>query len=543
MNARQPTTRRTELLVRLPDLESPGSTARPALIGGGRTVTYGELASTVDRGSAALRRLGAQRGDRIAIWMDKGPAYAKAILAALHAGCAYVPLDGGQPTGRVGTILDDSEPIVLFTDRHHLALLRGLPPLRSIATIVVADGPPPSELDFPVPVIAWTDFLADADSAGAVPPADIGPDDLAAILYTSGSTGVPKGVKISHRNLTAFTGWARRELDVCADDVFANHASFNFDLSTFDLFVALSVGAAVWIIEDAKARDVAALVAGIQEHGVTVWYSVPSILSLLTSSGALTRDSGRSLRYVLFAGEVYPMPRLRELAAKLEERTILYNLYGPTETNVCTYHRVRPQDLTRDDPLPIGLPVGNARPIIVDENGAQLEGPDAFGELVIEGDCVTLGYWGRESEPPADQHRRQRHPTGDLVTYDEDGLLLYRGRKDRMVKLSGYRIELGEIEAVVLRHPAIADAAVLVTEDRGDARLTLFYTVRGTSDGPSLIDIKRHCAEHLPKYMIPQVASRMDELPRNANGKVDLSRLRAAPALAAAGRTTSAPLS
>ncbi|GAA1894371.1 D-alanine--poly(phosphoribitol) ligase [Actinomadura bangladeshensis] len=512
-----------EHIAGLPELESAEHAARPALLGR-RTITYGRLADTVGRACAAILGLGARPGDRVAIWMDKGPEYAEAVLAALRAGCAYVPIDGGQPAARADTILRDARPIVLFTDRRHLDMLSGT--ASSVRAIVVAGEAPPDSR-----AVAWDAFLADADAgASARERPRVAPSDLAAILYTSGSTGTPKGVKISHRNLAAFTGWARRELDVGAADVFANHASFNFDLSTFDLFVALSVGAAVWIVEDAQARDVAALAAGIREHGVTVWYSVPSILVLLTASGALTAEAARGLRYVLFAGEVYPMPRLRELSGRLPRSAALYNLYGPTETNVCTYHRVRPGDLARDEPPPIGRAVGDARLIVVDEDGRPLDGPDAFGELVVEGDCVTPGYWGRDAEPPAEAHRRHRHATGDLVSRDADGLLVYRGRKDRMVKVSGHRVELGEVEAVVLRHPAIGEAAVLVTGEGTDARLALFYVVRAGADAPGLLDVKRHCAEHLPTYMVPHAAVRLPELPRNANGKVDLGRLRDARA-------------
>jgi amino acid adenylation domain-containing protein len=548
-------------LIRLPRTLPPERADRPALVGE-RTVTHGELRASVASVASGLLGLGAAVGDRVAIWADKGPRYAEAILGALQAGCAYVPLDGGQPVGRVLTILADCAPVALFTDRHHWEQLSGHPLPDSLRTVVVSEdgdedgdggedghghgneagcgsGGTETAGGCPAaPVRTWAEFTAAARHLVLLPTPHR--DDLAALLYTSGSTGTPKGVRISYRNLAAFIRWARSELLVGPDDVFANHASFNFDLSTFDLFTALSAGARVWIVPDDHARDPGALAAGIRAHGVTVWYSVPSVLHLLTASGALTPGVVRTLRHVLFAGEVFPIGQLRALAALLPPGTELYNLYGPTETNVCTYHRVRPADLHRTEPVPIGRPVTGARVSVVDEDGRVLDGPDAFGELIVEGDCVTPGYWRRESEPAAEDHWRHRHATGDLVSYEGDELV-YRGRKDRMVKVSGYRIELGEIEAAVLRHPDIADAAVVLDTAGADRRIALYYTLRTPGRGPGLVALKRHCARFLPRYMLPRTATRLDELPRNANGKTDYRRLSgtagaARPARALPGR-------
>ena len=174
--------------------------------------------------------------------------------------------------------------------------------------------------------------------------------------------------------------------------------------------------------------------------------------------------------------------------------------------------------------MPIGAPVGNARLSVVDEDGRSLEDPGAYGELVVEGDCVTPGYWRREDEPAAEGHRRGRHATGDIVSREDD-LFVYRGRKDRMVKLSGYRVELGEIEAAVLRHEDITDTAVVVAGEGAAARVALYYTLRDGARRPNLIELKRHCSRLLPKYMLPQVATCLEELPRNPNGKTDYRRL------------------
>ncbi|WP_107657375.1 amino acid adenylation domain-containing protein [Nocardia suismassiliense] len=508
----------SDRVIGLPDICSAEHAARPALLGRS-TYSYGELETAVHAVAHRLRELDATIGDRVVIWMDKRPEYVQVMLGALHAGCAYVAVDGAHPASRLSTIVADTEPILLVIDERRLPDVAEMTLPQSIRTVAVvgqADGGGAT-----VPTVGWTDFLANTETV-RVPRAEITPSSLAAILYTSGSTGKPKGVQISHRNLAVFVEWACAELAVGSGDVFANHASFNFDLSTFDVFVALSVGAAVWIISDEQARDPVALADGIREHGVTVWYSVPSVLTLLTTSGSLTPDAVRSLRYVLFAGEVFPKPRLAELATLLHDRTVLYNLYGPTETNVCMYHRVTAQDLASEDPLPLGLPVGDARLLIVDEEVPAFDEVGVYSELVVEGDCVTPGYWRRELL--AEEHRRHRHPTGDLVSCI-DGQIIYRGRKDRMVKLSGYRAELGEIESVILRHCSIEEAAVIASGAGSTARLKVFYTLRAGALDLTLIGLKRHCAEHLPRYMVPAAATCVEALPRNANGKIDYRRL------------------
>jgi amino acid adenylation domain-containing protein len=470
-------------------------------------------------------RLG--RGERVAIWAPKSGAFVTAIYAAMELGGVYAPLDGAQPVERARKILAGAEPAVLVTDRERYATLNGaLPP--SVRLVLLLDGgerdlpaaPEGVELDAAEPLNRELvgDFVPPE-------PMSVGPDDIAAILFTSGSTGMPKGVQISYRNLHAFIGWAVAEFQLTQDDVLTNHAGFHFDLSTFDLFAASAAGAAVWIIREGEQRDVGALADGIRRHGVTTIYCVPSLLTMIASSKALTPEITASLKRVLFAGEVFPIKHLRALAGQLPAECALYNLYGPTETNVCTFHRVRPEDLESTRPVALGLPLPGQEALLLDENGDPIEEEGEIGELVMAGGCVTPGYFNRFDPANHDNHGIGRHATGDLVTR-EGGLLYYCGRKDRMLKINGNRVELGEIEAALSSMSAIHEAAVIAVIGETAQTLIAFFSSRAGDARPGVLEIKRHCSKLLPRYMIPNVIRGMDSLPKNSNGKIDYLALR-----------------
>jgi acyl-coenzyme A synthetase/AMP-(fatty) acid ligase len=349
--------------------------------------------------------------------------------------------------------------------------------------------------------------------------------ELAAILFTSGSTGMPKGVQISYGNLHTFIGWAINKFALSEQDVFSNHAGFHFDLSTFDLFVASAVGGSVWVISDDEQRDVVALAEGIRRLRISVWYSVPSILSLMVNSGAIEKEVAASLRYLIFAGEVFPIRPLRKLRKCLPESCTLYNFYGPTETNVCLYYRVRESDLLRDKPVYIGLPLPGQKAIVVDGRQAPVTGPGCIGELIIEGSCVTPGYRNWIDPANHDNHLRGRHATGDLVGI-ENGFLYFHGRKDRMVKISGYRVELGEIEEVLAAMPEIREVGVVAQITGNAQNLVAFISVDDVEAAPGVLAVKQFCQERLPRYMIPKFVRRLDDLPKSRNGKIDYLALK-----------------
>lgn len=454
----------------------------PAVHSGGTTVTYCELDDLADRQAAGLHAAGVRRGDRVLIWAEKSVEVVALMQASLRLGAVYVPVAPSNPVSRVRLIAEGCTPALVVTD-------------------VTADWGP----DAP----PLSSFAALSTVDGSVPVEHVGPDEPAYILYTSGSTGAPKGVLISHRNALAFVEWAATETGLHAGDRLANHAPFNFDLSVFDLYGAFFAGASVDLAGSDLSYSPAELTDFLHSRGISVWYSVPSaLLLMMRHGGLLDRPAPASLRVCVFAGEPFPIAGVQTLRRAWPD-VRLFNWYGPTETNVVTSYEVTSADLARTG----GLPIGRAC------SGATLTlSPD--GEIVVDGPTVMLGYWGAAPQLGG-------YHTGDVGRYDMAGELEYAGRRDAMVKLRGHRIELGEIETALARHPAVAEVAVVVAGAGIDARLRAVIVPR-PGERVTLLGMKAHCAAHLPKYMIVDDVDLVAELPRTANGKTDRAALAAA---------------
>jgi L-proline---[L-prolyl-carrier protein] ligase len=457
------------------------------------SLSYAELDSAANRLARGLHAAGVRRGDRIALWLDKSGLAVTAMQAALRLGAVYVPVDPGSPGERARRIISDCAPVVVLTSPARAEELDSVPA---------------------VVVTAAESILATDDSP--LPEPGTGEDDLAYILYTSGSTGTPKGVCLSHRNALAFVEWAAQELAAGPDDRFANHAPFHFDLSVLDLYVAFASGASVHLIGQELSFAPRRLVEFLLEERITVWYSVPSVLVLMMRDGGLLDHRPDFLRALLFAGEPFPVKHLRALREQWPDIRFL-NLYGPTETNVCTYHEVDTVPAERDRPVPIGRACSGDTVRAVDVEGRTVA-VGAEGELVVEGPTVMLGYWGR------DPHTGPYH-TGDLVVRLDDGAYEYRGRADQLVKVNGVRVELGDIDAALLSHPNVSEVTTVLDGHGVEARLVAFVVPAGER-GPSLLSLKRHCAKQLPPAMVVHAARTIDELPRNPNGKIDRAELR-----------------
>ncbi|MDX3240503.1 MULTISPECIES: amino acid adenylation domain-containing protein [unclassified Streptomyces] len=460
----------------------------PAVSGPSGALTYGELDAAADAIAARLARQGVRRGDRVVLWAGKSPATVAATQAVLRLGAAYVPVDGSSPVARVAAIARDCAARVVLTNGARIPRIS-------------------AELG---PDVRYEELDGPYEPAPAVDTAT-GPDELAYILYTSGSTGAPKGVCLTHANARAFVDWAYDLLAPGEDDRFANHAPFAFDLSVFDLYVAFRAGASVHLVPPELSFAPMQLVEFLHRERIGVWYSVPSALAvMMRHGGLLDRPAPETLHTVLFAGEPFPIAQLRDLAGWTGAR--MMNLYGPTETNVCTYHEVTKADLDRDRPVPIGIAASGDRVwALRDDGGVATAGEE--GELVVDGPTVMSGYWGR---PPHSGPYR----TGDLVRVLPEGAFDYVGRRDQMVKIRGHRVELGEVESVLENHADVAEAAAVAVGEGVDARLVAFAAPRSGCD-LGVLALRQYLSQRLPRYMVADEVRILSPLPRNGNGKID----------------------
>jgi amino acid adenylation domain-containing protein len=492
-------------------------------------LTYGELEKLSNQLAHALIENGVLPGDRIGLYLHKSPAAIVSIFGIMKTGACYVPVDANAPGLRLLEIGRQCGFRALITSQALYQKLDasfhdGCP----MSAIFFVDNAPATS-----PPIAAFCFADTLPGRPAGPPAvEVIDQDLAYILFTSGSTGTPKGVMLSHLNALTFVNWGAETFGITAEDRLSNHAPFNFDLSVFDIFVAVKAGAAISLVPEGLSVFPLQLSSFIQDQKITVWYSVPMVLTLLQARGKLEQRDLKSLRWILFAGEVFPTKHLRALMEKLPHPRYA-NLYGPTETNVCAYYEVEPFSAEESAPIPIGKACANTNLIAIDSKGNRVSGPGEEGLLYARGSTVMQGYYGRLENTAASfipnpfttGRDEKLYCTGDWVTLDQKGDFLFVGRKDHMIKTRGYRVELGEIEAVMVAHPAVDEAVALPIPD--EAIGNTIHAIVTTADGGSLnaAELKRHCAEKLPAYMVPEKIQFRDSLPRTDNGKIDRRRL------------------
>jgi amino acid adenylation domain-containing protein len=462
-----------------------------AIDGPGGRVGYGELDRRVAALAAGLADRGVRPHDRVVIWCADPVAAIVAMQAVLRLGAAYVPVADDSPVTRTLQVAGDCAAAVVCTTADRIPLIDG-----AGATVVAVD--------------AVAESRTGRAFTGSPP---VNPDDTAYLLYTSGSTGTPKGVVISHRNARAFVDWAAAEFALRPGDRLAGHAALTFDLSVFDVYGAFAAGACVVPVPTALKYDAPRLAGFLSTERISVWYSVPSALMLLMRFGDLTATPPpTALRLILFAGEPFPIQSVKRLARWAGRP--LYNLYGPTETNVCTFHRVTEADLAGGEPLPIGRACCGARLEVVPRPGDA----DGTGELHVEGPTVFQGYWGSPRRPGP-------YVTGDLVRESPDGSLSYLGRVDDMLKVRGHRVEPAEVEAAANAYPGVAASAAVALGSGLDGQLVLVVEP-AEAEAVRTLALRRHLVGRLAGYLLPDRVLVVPGLPRNTRGKVDRDEVR-----------------
>jgi pyochelin synthetase len=487
----------------------------PAIVTGQATMGYGELRRRALHAAAWLREQGVARDELVGLVMRRGLEQLVAILATVIAGAAYLPIEVTLPAERQRHMLADGRV------RRVLTNVAGLDTGGRDTAVLRLDASRP----------------APAGEPAAVPPlAGATPDDLAYVLYTSGTTGVPKGVMVSHRSVANVVADCNARFGVGPGDRFFGISAFNFDLSVYDVFGALSAGAAVVLPDADQASDPAHWLHLCGAAGVTVWNSVPAIVSLLRDQAqADGADALAALRLVMMSGDRIP-PTLPAALRGLKPGLEVVSLGGPTETTIWNVlHPVgADEDGTRS--IPYGRPNANNRAYILDDAGTDM--PDwVTGEICAAGAGLARGYWGDEALTAErfarDPDRGERiYRTGDLGRYLRNGEIDILGRRDFQIKVHGYRIEAGEVETRLVALDAVRQAAVVAQAgERGDRLVA--HLVPSGDERPADAAVREALRRRLPEYMVPSAIVWHDGgLPLTRNGKVDRARLVAAPAAA-----------
>ncbi len=510
--------------------------ARPeaiALVFKDTRLTHGALEQASNRLAHLLKDAGCRRGDRVGLLMPKMPMAIVAMLGALKADAIYVPMDPASPAARQARVLEVSDCRCILAAGPVGKNLRdavAAATLRERPIIGWLDEDAPSEAD---PAPAFTPY--DLPAYPATPPAYANTDaDVAHILFTSGSTGVPKGVMITHASVAQLIQWAAAYFGITPTDRISQHPPLRFDVSTFDVFGTLWAGAELHLVPPELNLLPHKLAQFIRDARLTQWFSVPSVLNLMANFDVVRQDDFSFLRRVLFAGEPLPTPTLIHWMRRLPHVQFT-NLYGPTETTiVSSYYTVPRCPADEREPIPIGSPCGGEELLVLD---AQLRpvGAGDIGDLYIRGVGVSPGYW-RDPEktraaflpyPGGASPQDRIYKTGDLARRGADGLFYFVGRADTQIKSRGYRIELGEIEAALHSLPGLRESAVVAIQSEGfEGWLICCAYVPAPGEGVSTKSLRKDLAALVPGYMLPARWMRYEVLPKNDNGKIDRPQLK-----------------
>lgn len=479
---------------------------KEAYIDENRAITFGELKSDAQKiATGMLEEAGI--GTPVAVYMDKCVECIEGFLGVSYTGAFYVPIDISMPYARVKLIMDTLEAKVVLSRRrdeipeevkeaYHVYYIEDLLQIKEINT----------------------GELARRNRAR------IDQDPIYA-LFTSGSTGVPKGVLVSQRSVINLTEWLCETLAFTDEEVFANQAPFYFDASVKDIYATLKSGATMYIVPKKLFSLPAKLVRFLNEKKITCIEWVPSVLCMIANFRTLEKVKPEYLKKVTFFGEVMPAKQLNVWRRALPDVEFV-NLYGPTEATVdCTYYKVE-REFADDEPIPIGYACDNTDVILLNEND-RMVGEDEIGEICVRGCSLALGYYNDQEktdqafrENPLQKSYRERiYRTGDLGKYNQYGEIVFLARKDSQVKHMGHRIELGEIETAISSMEQIERVCCIF--DQASQKIIAVY--KGEIEAKEMTERLKN---KLPRYMLPNIYDRVNDMPVNLNGKIDRAALK-----------------
>ncbi len=465
---------------------------------------------------------GVKKGDRVGVFLKPSLETAIAIYGIMSSGAAYVPLDTNSPAIRITKIVRDCGIKHLVSNSSEKEKLRGILnedlPLESV--IGVGE-------NLPIYSISWDDVWNMPEKEISV---SFGENDLAYVMYTSGTTGLPKGIMHTHRSGLAYANLSKKLYEVKSDDILGNHSPLHFDISTMGYFAMPLAGATTVIIPEAFKNFPASLSRLFEKERLTIWYSVPLALIQMLEKGELENRNLELLRWVLFGGEPFPSKHIRRLV-KLFPNATFSNVYGPAEINQCTFYNFS-QSPENDEPIPLGKAWDETEIIIVDENDREVSKGET-GELLVKTTTMMKGYWNQPKlterailiRSSTKNKKEIFYRTGDLARQNENEDLVFLGRKDRQIKLRGYRIELDEIESILSSHTNLSQAAVFISRSEADELVISAAVVEENSSELSEKILQDYLGKILPPYVRIRKIEFIEKLPRTAAGKIDHKRL------------------
>jgi len=459
----------------------------------GNNISHAELDNCLNSFSDKLKECGVQHQTRVAILLDKSIEAVVSILTVRKLGAVYIPIDVHSPRNRICKIIDDCSPDIIihngeFNEYSGEKFIIPSPDALTLSVVIHRSTSDPSRSNVTVK------------------------ETLAYILYTSGSTGAPKGVCVSERAAYAFINWCINTFSIDSSEQIASIAPFHFDLSVCDIYASYLSKATLHLFKPNEVNNVRLMRDELHKRAISFIYSTPSFLSALINYGKIDQLDWSSMSKVLFAGEVFHTKPLHTLMQTMT-RASFYNLYGPTETNVCTFHKIEKEE-SRVIPYPIGNPCAGHQFEITPE-----------GELLIGGPNVAQGYLNQTAltaERFFFKNNLQWFRTGDIVK-QEDGSLVYCGRIDKMIKRKGYRIEPGEIESAALLIKSIT-AAACFSKANEDNEIRIFLLCEGSYEFDQ-IQLKSDLLNYIPDYMLPDVIKLNSSIPLTSTGKTDYTKL------------------